>query len=196
MRSPAITVAAAWALALGCAICSAAQPANPRSDPRLKEIWYDPNVVVTLPVQRGVVTHVVLDPGESITEVGSGFGSDCGKPESSWCVAVPPGGHHLFIKPKSNAGASNNLAVVTDKRMHAFRLVVLPEGTGQQPVYRLIVKAPVAARTAALAAPPLGLDAQPSPPALPDVPPASPAQLIAERLSAAAVLMNTNYTLA
>ena len=34
----------------------------------------------------------------------------------------------MFVKPKSTAGAPNNLAVVTDRRTHAFRFVVLPDG--------------------------------------------------------------------
>ena len=61
-------------------------------DPRLREVVYDPRAVVTVPVKRGVVTHIVLDADEALTDVGSGFGGDCGKPESAWCIAAQAGG--------------------------------------------------------------------------------------------------------
>ena len=37
-------------------------PAPTAADPRLREVVYDPQAVVTVPVKRGVVTLVVLDP--------------------------------------------------------------------------------------------------------------------------------------
>ena len=74
-------------------------------DPRLREVTYDARAVVTVPVKRGVVTHVVLDADESITEVGRGLGGDCAKAEAVWCIAAQPGGRNLFVKPKSRRGA-------------------------------------------------------------------------------------------
>ena len=56
--------------------------------------------------------------------------------------AAQPGGRNLFVKPKSGAATPNNLAVVTDRRTHAFRFVVLADGDAKPPVYRLVVKAP------------------------------------------------------
>ena len=76
------------------------------ADPRLREVWYDPQAVVTVPVKRGVVTHVVLDPDEAITDVGSGLGGDCSKPDASWCIAAQAGGRHIFVKPKSTASSA------------------------------------------------------------------------------------------
>ena len=71
----------AWLAALGCAAMSGggagAAPDSP--DPRLREVVYDPRAVVTVPVKRGVVTLVVLDADESITEVAAGLGGDCTK---------------------------------------------------------------------------------------------------------------------
>ena len=55
---------------------------------------YDPRAVVTVPVKRGVVTLVVLDPDESITEVAAGLGGDCTKADAAWCVAAQPGGRN------------------------------------------------------------------------------------------------------
>lgn len=166
-----------------------AQPA----DPRLREVIYDPRAVVTVPVKRGVVTLVVLDADESITEVAAGLGGDCAKPEAPWCVAAQPGGHHLFVKAKSTAEAPNNLAVVTDRRTHAFRFVVLPDGDSKPPVYRLLVKAPVPT-------PPPVHDPEPDAASLVTLPqlppPPSPEEVLAERLKAKPQVRNTNYSIA
>jgi type IV secretion system protein VirB9 len=171
------------------AVCARAQPA----DPRLRELQYDPRAVVTVPVKRGVVTHVVLDAEEAITEVGAGLGGDCSKADAAWCVAAQAGGRHIFVKPKSGADAPNNLAVVTDRRTHAFRFVVLPDGDTRVPVYRLVVKAtaprpapaPAPARATLLEAPLPPVVAQPS-----------AEELIAERLKATAQVLNSQYSIA
>lgn len=133
----------------GAGSVPAAPPGNlVRQDARLKEITYDSQVVVTVPVQRGVVTHILLDDREAMTDVASGLGAECNKPEATWCIAAQAGSHHLFVKPKSNATGPNNLAVVTTQRTHAFRFVVLPPGDSRQPVYRLVVKPPPARQAA------------------------------------------------
>jgi type IV secretion system protein VirB9 len=192
MRALSLTFAAAW---LG--LVAGPSPAlGQEADPRLKEIFYDPLAVVTIPVKRGVVTHVMLDAGEVITDVGSGLGADCSKPEASWCIAAQAGSRNIFVKPKSIASTPNNLAVVTDKRTHAFRFVLLPDGDPRQPIYRLSVKvatppvsaAPVARTMEAPAAPAL------APHAAEPVVPAG--DLIAERLAAAPAPVNSNYSIA
>jgi type IV secretion system protein VirB9 len=184
-----LTFAAAW-LAGSAALAQS-------TDPRLKEVWYDPQAVVTVQVKRGVVTHIVLDADESIAEVGSGLGADCSKPEASWCVAAQPGGRNIFVKPKSAAGAPNNLAVVTDRRTHAFRFVVLANGDARPPVYRLSVKARVVRVAGPVAARPLELVTPPVADPVPIEPPApTAAELIAERLKAAPELVNSSYSLA
>jgi type IV secretion system protein VirB9 len=185
---------AIWLAALGSfALAGGPDAASEPADPRLREVVYDSHAVVTVPVKRGVVTLVVLDADESITEVAAGLGGDCAKAESAWCVAAQPGGRNLFVKAKSTASAANNLAVVSDRRTHAFRFVVLADGDPKPPVYRLVVKAP--ARVAP--APRLALhDAAPLV-ALPAVPPPPPPQqVVAERLQAKPQLMNTQYSIA
>ena len=164
------------------------------ADPRLREVLYDPKAVVTVPVKRGVVTLVVLDADESITDVAAGLGGDCSKAEAAWCVAAQPGGRNLFVKAKSGASAPNNLAVVTDRRTHSFRFVVLADSDPKPPVYRLTVKAP-AVRSAS----PFRLAFRDVGPliALPAVPPPpSPQEVIAERLQAKAQVRNSNYSIA
>ncbi|MBX3644253.1 MAG: TrbG/VirB9 family P-type conjugative transfer protein [Rubrivivax sp.] len=166
-------------------------------DPRLRDVVYDPQVVVTVPVRRGVVTHLVLGADEAITELGSGLGADCSKPEAPWCIAAQPGGRHIFVKPKSAAGAPNNLAVVTDRRTHAFRLVVLPDGDPKPTVYRLVVRAPVQRAAAAAAVRPAVPVLPPPVMAVPEPPQAPSAQeLVAERLKAGPQLLNAEYSIA
>jgi type IV secretion system protein VirB9 len=167
------------------------------TDPRLKDVWYDPQAVVTVQVKRGVVTHIVLDADESIAEVGSGLGADCSKPEASWCVAAQPGGRNIFVKPKSAAGAPNNLAVVTDRRTHAFRFVVLADGDARPPIYRLSVRS----RTVRVATPVATRPPEPVTPPVADPVPIDPpaptaAELITERLKAAPELVNASYSIA
>lgn len=191
----------------------AQQPALAQQrDPRLRELVYDPTAVVTVPVKRGIVTLIQLGEDESITDVGSGLGSDCSKVEMSWCIAAQPGGRVLFVKPKSGAGEPNNLAVVSDKRTHSLRLVVLDDKDSKQPVYRLQinpakVSAPkpqpwgAALDTSAQARltlpemtlPAATLQAMPQP-SLPSLP--TPLDLVTERLKAKPLLRNTQYALA
>ena len=164
------------------------------ADPRLREVLYDPKAVVTVPVKRGVVTLVVLDADESITDVAAGLGGDCSKTEAAWCIAAQPGGRNLFVKAKSSASAPNNLAVVTDRHTHSFRFVVLADGDPKPPVYRLTVKAPAvrSASPSRLALRDVGpLIALPAVP-----PPPSPQEVIAERMQAKAQVRNSNYSIA
>ena len=182
-------------LLLGAIAMAAANATDGQvADPRLREVLYDPQAVVTVPVKRGVVTLVVLDADEAITEVAAGLGGDCSKTEAAWCIAAQPGGRNLFVKAKSTAGAPNNLAVITDRRTHSFRFVVLADNDAKAPVYRLMVKAPAVrpATTARLtlrdAAPLVVLPAMPPPP--------SPQEVIAKRLQAKAQVLNSNYSIA
>lgn len=192
--------------ALPCAVVAAlfTLAAAQAADLRLKEITYDPQAVVSVPVQRGVVTLVVLADDEAITDVAAGQGGDCSQAEAAWCIAAQPGGRHLFVKAKSAASAPNNLAVVTDRRTHSFRFEVVPAGGRRPPVYRLNVKAsaPVvppqrvsrADRAQGLEARALAALAALN--ALPVLPPApDPATVVAERLQAQPMVMNTDYAI-
>lgn len=183
------------ALALALALC-AAQASHAAPDPRLRDIFYDPQAVVTVPVQRGVLTLIALDADEAITEVGAGLGSDCSKPEAAWCITAQPGGRHVFVKPKSSAQAPNTLAVITDRRVHTFRLVLVEDGARQSPVYRLTVRAPLPMATPRLepaaASPTLnGARTLASPP----LPAAELATLLAERMQAKPLVRNSAYSI-
>ncbi len=163
------------------------------ADPRLRDVVYDPQAVVTVPVKRGMVTLVVFDQDEVITEVAVGQGGDCNKAEAVWCVTAQPGGRTLFVKAKSTADAPNNLAVVTDRRTHALRFVVLSDNDRQQPVYRLSVKAQRQPKPAS-GLTPQDLAALAALPPIP--PPPTSQQLVAERLQAKPTVLNTQYSLA
>lgn len=167
------------------------------SDPRLREVVYDPGAVVTVPVKRGVVTHVVLDAREAITEVAAGLGGDCAKADAAWCIAAQPGGRHLYVKPKSTASAPNTLAVVTDQRMHSFRFVVLGDGDARSPIYRLVVKAPVAPSiTSPRSIPDQAALLQALTQAAPAPPAPNPRQIVEERLQAKPQVLNASYSVA
>jgi type IV secretion system protein VirB9 len=181
------SVAAAMSVFVVCPSVSATEPI----DSRLREAQYDPRAVVTVPVKRGVVTLIELDHDEAITDVAAGLGSDCSKPEATWCITTQAGSRTVFIKPKSAAAAPNNLAVVTDKRTHSFRLVVLADRDGREPVYRLLVKAPVVRTVSAFIPPPTDRPAE-----LPIVSQPSPQAIVAERLKEAPTVVNADYTIA
>ncbi|MDQ7744589.1 TrbG/VirB9 family P-type conjugative transfer protein [Hydrogenophaga pseudoflava] len=171
---------------------SAAQPGD-KADPRLREVVYDANAVVTVPVKRGMVTLVEFDPGEVINEVAVGQGGDCSKADAAWCVAAQQGGRHLYVKAKSAADAPNNLAVVTDRRSHALHFVVLPDGDRQSPVYRLAIRS-LKPSTPALSSGQKELAALANLPPIP--PPPTAQQIVAERLAAKPTVLNTQYALA
>ncbi|MGN6825893.1 TrbG/VirB9 family P-type conjugative transfer protein [Paucibacter sp. M5-1] len=196
-------------LLLGAGPAAAGSTPAAGADLRLREISYDPQRVVTVPVKRGQVTLVLLDADESITELAAGLGGDCSKADSAWCIAAQPGGRTVFIKPKSTATAANNLAIVTSRRIHNLRFQVLPDDDPRPALYRLIVKAPPVG-PAAPPAPPEGepnrmssaerallalsaIEASLQAPA-PRAP--SPAQLVSERLQAKPAIVNTQYSLA
>jgi type IV secretion system protein VirB9 len=164
-------------------------------DPRLREVTYDGRAVITVPVKRGVVTLVQLDPDETITEVAAGLGGDCTKPDAAWCITAQPGGRTVFVKAKSQATAPNNLAVVTDRRTHAFRFVVLQDNDPNPPVYRLLVKVPPARMAQAIPAtpPPIARPAVTLPPTPPDPP---PEKVVSERLRAKPQVLNSAYSIA
>ncbi|MCX2865363.1 TrbG/VirB9 family P-type conjugative transfer protein [Paucibacter sp. PLA-PC-4] len=194
------------AVLLGAGPAAGSTPAA-ATDPRLREIRYDPHRVVTVPVKRGQVTLVLLDTDESITELAAGLGGDCSKADSAWCIAAQPSGRTVFIKPKSTATAANNLAIVTSRRIHNLRFQVLPDDDPRPALYRLIVKAPPAgpppaprdrepnrmssAERSHLVLSAIEASLQPHAPRAP-----SPAQLVSERLQAKPAIVNTQYSLA
>jgi type IV secretion system protein VirB9 len=179
-----------WHALPACVIALAATSSV--ADQRLLSLPYASDAVVDVPVKRGVVTLIELAADETIAEVATGHGADCGQTDSSWCVTAQAGGRRLFVKPRTTAKGPTNLTVVSDRRVHAFRLVPLADGNRQEPVYRLTVLAPPPSPPVVSTSPePTSIALAP----LPVLPTPEPARL-AERLDAAPQVMNTAYSLA
>lgn len=176
---------------LACALLVSMRPAGAATDPRLREVNYDAGAVVTVPVKRGVVTLVLLGADEAIAEVAAGLGGDCTNADAAWCIAAQAGGRTVFVKPKSAAHAANTLAVVTDRRVHNFRFVVLADGDSTPPIYRITVKAPASPTPRRPSPDPAQLLA------LTHIPPGPSAeQIVAERMQAKPQVANTQYAIA
>ena len=168
----------------------AAPVAEGVADPRLLDVLYDGHSVITINVGRGVATEIDLEPTESIAFAATGYGSDCEakEAESSWCIAAIPGEHVVFVKPRSNAAAENNLQLVTrNGHSYSFVFALLGSTDRREAVHRVAVHLPK---------PP-----PPAPPAtatalVPQTAPPTAAQLVAERLSKAPKVVNAAYSLA
>ena len=161
-------------------------PVNP--DPRIREVLYDGDSVITVSVRRGVATEIDLDPGELIAFAATGYGSDCeskGTPPPSWCIAAIAGEHVVFVKPRSNAGSDNNLQLVTTSgRSYSFVFALLERTDARQAVHRLAVhlpKPPRLAVAATLLAQTNALTAE---------------QVVADRFAAVPKVVNAAYSLA
>jgi type IV secretion system protein VirB9 len=176
---------------LGLSIAFVSRVHAQAPEPRLREVQYDSKAVITVPVKRGVVAHILLDADESITDVASGLGGDCAKPEAVWCIAAQAGGRSIFVKAKAAASAPNNLAVVTDKRTHSLRFVVLPDSDPSPATHRLAIRAPVV-RTITASRPTMP---EPLPAAVAASAP-SAEELVANRLHAGPRVVNSNYSIA
>lgn len=184
MRRLALAVAVAAAPTLSPAVAGDFQPAS-QPDPRIRSVAYSPTAIVTVPVRRGMVTHIVLGDDESIVnQPATGKGSDCGRETDTWCVVAA--GRDIFVKPKTGA-TTNNMALVSTVRRHAFEFVVLPETSPVKAVMRLAVVAP----------PPPPPPSRPLVAMAPPVPkPLSAEQLIENRMRAEPQVRNRNYSVA
>ena len=120
-----------------------ASPLHSIPDPRLRELVYNRERLVSVLVRRGVVTHIEVDPGEHILYAASGVGSDCKSDTDSWCIEPVFGDHHVFVKPKSFASGVNNLEVVTDRRAYSIQFTTLAVGDARQPALRVTLTAPL-----------------------------------------------------
>lgn len=105
-------------LALTALRAAALDSAAP-SDRRIRYVTYDRDEVVAIDAVVGVVTHIVLEPGE--TYVTHAFGD--GK---AWDFAVKS--NHCFLKAVAT-NADSNLTLVTDRRSYHFALKLLTAPT-------------------------------------------------------------------
>lgn len=87
-------------------------PAASRFDSRIRFVTYNPADVVPVDTAEGVVTHIALEEGETVTTYALGDAE-------AWTVKDRD--NHLFIKPKADH-ADTNLVVITDRRTYNFWL--------------------------------------------------------------------------
>src|SRR5512141_1174285 len=74
----------------------------------------------------GIVTHIVLEPGENYLTHAFGDGK-------AWDFAVK--GNHCFLKAVAT-NADSNLTIVTDRRSYHFSLRLLTDGRAE-PTYEI-----------------------------------------------------------
>ena len=90
-----------------------------RPDPRIRYVTYDPDEVVAVQAEVGVVTDIVVEPGEIYVTHAFGDGK-------AWDFAVK--GNHYFLKAVA-INADSNLTIVTDRRSYHFALKLETTGT-------------------------------------------------------------------
>ncbi len=121
---------------LAAANASIAEPAPPPSDARIRTVDYAPDRVIAVQVSTGVVTRVVLEPGEKIIAAATGAPSKCDNDQYQWCVVADADANEVWIKPKIGA-RHNNLELKTDRRDYSFDLMV-----GTTTTYRISLRYP------------------------------------------------------
>jgi len=145
MRVPQLSLAAAAAL------LAMALPAAARADSRVRDVWYVPDQIVTVPALRGIQTMIEFAPDEHIENIAVGD-------SASWQITPNRRANLIFVKPLM-AKAPTNMTVITDLRRYLFELRY---GSGNRPVYRLRFVYPEPVRLEPVAAP-----EPPPPPPLP-----------------------------
>lgn len=166
-----------------------AQPAvnKPKADPRVQTLATDGETVIDLAVQRGQLTHVVLPLGETFTlPPATGQGARCDDETHAWCIVAQ--GRDLFIKAKP-AAKTNNLILVTEKRRFAIDLRAVDRGG----LMRLTLMPPKGSEPAGNATAQAALPGKAMPVASPAP---DPQRLLQERLAAAPMPRNTQYSMA
>lgn len=113
--------------AVCCLSNAAVLPDASPDDTRIRVIAYKPNDVIVVRVQRGVVTRIVLEPGEQIEIPVVGLSSDCKSESDEWCVSAILGSNQIFVRPRDNA-KRNNMELHTDRRDYSFVFEVVDDG--------------------------------------------------------------------
>jgi type IV secretion system protein VirB9 len=123
-------------------------PVSGPNDARIRMVTFRPNEVTQIEVQRGVVTRIVLEPGERIDAAVVGLASDCNKETDEWCISATLGQNQIFVRPRDNADR-NNMELRTNKRDYSFVFVLAKPvvSRGKQvappvPFYRVVFDYP------------------------------------------------------
>ena len=146
-RVPTIRGAAATVVAGIVSLTADAALAEPRDDPRLRVLDYQPGVVLPLTAFLGYHVHVEFAPGEFFVSLGAGDTSS---------LDVGSEGNHLLLKPRQpNAGT--NLTILTNRRTYFvdYRALARPPRPDEA-VDSIVFRYPDAPPSAAAA--PAGVD--------------------------------------
>jgi type IV secretion system protein VirB9 len=115
------------------------EPRRSERDNRIGYVTYDASNVVEIPVALGVVTRIILEAGEKIKTVGTGFASQCKSETALWCIEAEAGSNQIWVKPMPGATV-NNIEMSTDRRDYSIRFV---RDYGQASKYRVHFQYPV-----------------------------------------------------
>ncbi|HHR6469886.1 TPA: TrbG/VirB9 family P-type conjugative transfer protein [Providencia alcalifaciens] len=115
-------------LALSSQSFGAAMPRSSGADPRVQEIFYNPNNVTIVKVKSGVTTLIQLEEDEFIEGENTATGMGLGDP-LAWNVSVR--GNNIWLRPIAEQ-PDTNIAMVTNKRTYSIQLS--SSGTGE-PTY-------------------------------------------------------------
>lgn len=126
-------------LLLAAATPGAPVPYQAAADARIRTLTYQPANVISVPVSRGVVTRIVLEPGEKIIAAATGIPAKCETEQLQWCIVADADANEIWVKPRPGA-VRNNLELKTDRRDYSFELVV-----GTAATYRVVLSYPKAA---------------------------------------------------
>ncbi len=122
------------------------------ADSRVREVYYSPDQIITVPGHPGIQTMIEFAPDERIENIAIGD-------SSAWQVTPNRRANLIFVKPLMARG-STNMTVITDMRRYLFELRGTASG---RPVYRLRFVYPEPVRLEPVAEPP----PSPPPPPLP-----------------------------
>src|SRR5512140_1459840 len=118
-------------LAILLAMAVPAAGSEPGADGRIRYVSYDPDVVVRIDAVVGIVTHIVLEPGENYVTHAFGDGK-------AWDFAAKA--NHCFLKAVAT-NADSNLTIVTDRRSYHFSLRLLGD-PGAVPTFEISFRYP------------------------------------------------------
>lgn len=99
-------------------------PAPSPNDTRIRVVTYKPDDVILVKVQRGVVTRIMLEPGEKILIPVVGLSSNCSSADDEWCISALQGSNQIFVRPR-DAARRNNMELHTNKRDYSFAFEVV-----------------------------------------------------------------------
>lgn len=134
-------------------------PASGPNDARIRLVKYRANEVTRIDVQRGVVTRIILEPGEKIEVPVVGLSADCSKETDEWCISALSGSNQIFVRPRDNA-VKNNMELHTNLRDYSFVFQIASPvvSRGKQvtqpiPFYRVVFDYPKPVPAASLLSP-------------------------------------------